>query len=72
MLGDVTRASGGMRETVLNVQGLVPGLELVGTALMSQYAITYGQADRLVPASRRSVETTDRSLTVVARRWVTP
>ena len=72
VLGDVTRASGGMRETVLNVQGLVPGLELVGTALMSQYAITYGQADRLVPASRRSVETTDRSLTVVVRRWVTP
>jgi hypothetical protein len=72
VIGDVTRDTGGMNKNVLGPQTLGPALESVAAALVSQYAITYGRPDRLIPATRLSVETTDRSVTVLVRRWATP
>ncbi|MEO8480766.1 MAG: hypothetical protein ABI634_01065 [Acidobacteriota bacterium] len=72
VIGDVTRDSGGMNKNVLGAQTLGPALESVATMLVSQYAITYGRPDRLIPASRLSVETTDRGARALFRRWATP
>lgn len=72
VLGDVTRDTGGMNKNVLGPQTLAPALDSVAAALVSQYAITYGRPDRLIPATRLSVETTDRNATVLVRRWATP
>jgi hypothetical protein len=72
VIGDVTRDTGGMDKTVLGPQTLAPALDAVGSLLVSQYAITYARPDRLIPATRLHVETTDRSLTTLVRRWATP
>jgi hypothetical protein len=72
VIGDVTRDTGGRNKMVLSAQTLAPALESVGTAIVSQYAITYGRPDRLIPASRLAVETVNRGATVLARRWTTP
>lgn len=72
VIGDVTRDTGGMNKNVLGAQTLAPAVQSVATALVSQYAITYGRPDRLIPATRLSVETRDRNLQVLVRRWATP
>lgn len=72
VIGDVTRDTGGMNRNVLGAQTLGPALESVAAALVSQYTLTYGRPDRLIPAERLSVDTTDRSAKVLVRRWAAP
>jgi len=72
VIGDVTRNTGGLNKTVLSAQTLGAALESVAAALVSQYTIAYGRPDRLIPATRLAVETTDKGATVLVRRWATP
>lgn len=69
VIGDVTRDSGGLNKMVLGPQGIVAAWSGVATLLTSEYAITYGRPDRLVPPSRVVVEVHDRDARVVAPRW---
>jgi hypothetical protein len=72
VLGDVTRESGGLSLPVLSREGIARGFETVAAALTSQYDVTYGRPDALIPPTRIAVSTRTSSHTVIASQWVRP
>ena len=69
VLGDVTTASGGTRETVLTHTALAPKFEELAGRLTSQYVVTYNRPDSLVPPSRLDVTLKREGLRLLAPRW---
>jgi len=69
VIGDVTTWSGGANIAVLSREGMDKGFAGVSAAILGRYDVTYGRPEALIPPSRMSVETRDRSLKVAAPRW---
>jgi hypothetical protein len=72
VVGDVTRASGGMNYPVLDRLGLQRAFEAVAGLLASGYDVTYARPDSLIPARRRTVEMRDGALRALASEEVRP
>jgi VWFA-related protein len=69
VLTDVAAESGGASETVLSRQGLAPAFVTVAALLTSEYDVTYGRPDSLVPPTRLDVGVTLPNLDVHAPHW---
>lgn len=69
LVNDVTRWSGGMNVPILSAQAIARAFAAVSSAMLGRYDVTYGRPDMLIPPSRVSVETRDRTLRVSSPRW---
>jgi hypothetical protein len=67
---DVTGWSGGVSRRIISRQGLPQAFTEISTAMTTRYDVVYGRPQSLVPPSRISVETRDRSHRVTAPRWI--
>ncbi|MEO7192912.1 MAG: VWA domain-containing protein [Vicinamibacterales bacterium] len=70
VLAEATAQSGGFNKTILSRQGLPPAFQTVATALSSRYELTYVRPDSLIPPTRLDVQVRDRSLRVLASKWI--
>jgi hypothetical protein len=72
VLGDVTIRTGGMNKAVLSRQGIETGFKSIATLLTSQYDITYGRPESLIPPTRLEVTARRKDVRVLAPRWTGP
>lgn len=70
VLTDVAAESGGATQTVLSRQGLGPAFVAVAALLTSEYDVTYGRPESLVPPTRLNVGVTRPDVDVHARHWI--
>jgi hypothetical protein len=69
VLGDVTAKSGGTRDTVLDRMNIEAQFAKLGERLTSQYAVTYGRPDSMIPPSKLEVTVKRPGLRVLAPKW---
>jgi hypothetical protein len=69
VLGDVTTRSGGARDTLLDRMGVERGYQKLADRLTSQYAVTYGRPESLIPPSRLDVTVKRADAHLLAPRW---
>jgi VWFA-related protein len=72
VVGDVTRESGGFNNPLLSPQGLEDAFSSLATLLGSGYDVVYSHPDTLIPPTRRTVETRNAALRVLAPARITP
>jgi hypothetical protein len=72
VLGDVTTRSGGSRDILLNRMGIEPEFRQLARRLTSQYIVTYGRPDSLIPPTRLEVTVRRPGARVMASRWTEP
>jgi VWFA-related protein len=63
VLDEGSRATGGVNERALSGLALAPKLKVIGTALRSQYLVTYSRPDSLIPPERIQVSVKRKGLT---------
>jgi hypothetical protein len=69
VLGDVTRKSGGTRDTLIDRMGIESKFAEMADRLASQYLITYGRPDRLIPPSKLEITVKRPGAQVWAPQW---
>jgi hypothetical protein len=69
VLGDVTTRSGGTRDTLLDRMGIEHQYQLLADRLTTQYLVTYGRPESLIPPSRLDVSTTRANARLLAPHW---
>lgn len=67
VLAEGTERTGGRRDQVLALSGIPDKLKQAADELVSQYVVTYGQPDRLIPPEKLEVKSTRPNVTVRAR-----
>jgi VWFA-related protein len=69
VLGDSTRKSGGTRDTLIDRMGIESKLTEMADRLASQYLITYGRPDRMIPPSKLEITVKRPGAQVWAPHW---
>jgi hypothetical protein len=69
VLGDVSTRSGGMRDAVLDRNGIQPRFAQVADRLTSAYSVVYARPESLIPPSKMEVTTRRTGVRVLAPRW---
>jgi VWFA-related protein len=69
VIGDMTTKSGGASVMILNRISLADKMKEVARALTSQYQVTYGRPEALIPPTKIEVETSRKDVRVRAPRW---
>jgi hypothetical protein len=72
VLGDVTRISGGLNKPILTRQAIESAFKTIATLLTSQYDITYGRPESLIPPTRLEVTARRKDVRILAPRWTGP
>jgi hypothetical protein len=67
--GDVTAKSGGMRGRALDRMSIEPQLQKVAERLVSQYVVTYGRPESLVPPTKLEVTVKRPGAHLLSSRW---
>jgi len=71
VIGDVTTRSGGRREMVFDGSAIKGRLAGMATQLLSQFAVTYGRPDSLVPPKKLEIRLVNPDHSLAAPRWTT-
>ncbi len=71
VIGDVTTRTGGRNTMVFDGSALKGRFSEVATQLLSQFVVTYGRADTLVPPDKLEVRLVNQDLRIAAPRWTT-
>jgi VWFA-related protein len=69
VLGDVAPRTGGTREMLLNRMAIGPQFDQLAARLTSQYVVTYGRPESLIPPTRIEVTVKRAGARVQAARW---
>jgi len=69
VIGDVTTRTGGRSSMVFDGTALKVRFADVATQLLSQFAVTYGRPESLIPPERLDVKLTNPDLRLAAPRW---
>ena len=67
VLAEGTKQTGGRRDQLLSPMAISDRLDQLAGELLTQYAVTYGRPDRLIPPEKLAVGTSRTDLTVRAR-----
>ena len=67
VVAEGTKRSGGRRDQVLAISGIPDALSRVADDLLSQYVVTYGRPDKLIPPEKLQVTVSRPGVTVRAR-----
>jgi hypothetical protein len=70
LVAEGTKRSGGRRDQVLAISGIPDALSRVAGELLSQYVVTYGRPDKLIPPEKLQVTVSRPGVTVRARTRV--
>ena len=70
VVAEGTKRSGGRRDQVLAISGIPDALSRVADELLSQYVVTYGRPDKLIPPEKLQVTVSRPGVTVRARTRV--
>ena len=71
VIGDVTTRSGGRSSMVFDGSAIKGRLAAMATQLLSQFAVTYGRVDSLVPPEKLEIRLVNPDLSLAAPRWTT-
>ena len=71
VIGDVTTRTGGRNSTVFDGSAIKGRLNDIATQLLSQWVITYGRVDSLVPPEKLEIRLVNQDLRLAAPRWTT-
>ena len=71
VIGDVTTRSGGRSSMVFDGSAIKGRLAEVATQLLSQFAVTYGRVDSLVPPDKLEIRLVNPDHRLAAPRWTT-
>jgi hypothetical protein len=71
VIGDVTMRSGGRSAMVFDSTGLKTQFTNIATQLLSQFMVTYGRVDSLIPPERLEIKLTNSDLRLASPRWTT-
>lgn len=69
VIGDVTTRTGGRSSMVFDGTALKVRFADVATQLLSQFAVTYGRPESLIPPERLEIKLTNSELRLAAPRW---
>jgi len=69
VVGDVTRRSGGIRDSLLDRMGIEREFGDVAGRLTSQYVVTYGRPDELIPPPRIEITVKRAGTQVLSAHW---
>lgn len=69
VIGDVTTRTGGRSAMVFDGSALKGRFTDVATQLLSQFVVTYGRVESLVPPEKLEVRLVNQALTLAAPRW---
>jgi VWA domain-containing protein len=69
VLGDMTVRSGGIRDLLLDRNGIEPRFHQVAERLTSESAVVYGRPESLIPPSKLEVTSKRPGVRVLAPRW---
>jgi hypothetical protein len=69
VIGDVTTRSGGRGTIVFDGSGIKVRFADVATQLLSQFEVTYGRPESLIPPDKIEVKLTNSDLRLAAPRW---
>jgi hypothetical protein len=70
VIGDVTTRTGGRSSTVFAPSALVTRFEEIAVQLLSQFAVTYGRPETLIPPERLEVQLSLDGYRLTAPRWI--
>jgi hypothetical protein len=71
VIGDVTTRSGGRSSMVFDGSAIKGRLAAMATQLLSQFVVTYGRPDSLVPPEKLEIRLVNPDLSLAAPRWTT-
>jgi hypothetical protein len=71
VIGDVTTRTGGRSSTVFDGSAIKLRVNEVASQLLSQFALTYGRPDTLVPPEKLEIRMVNDELRIAAPRWTT-
>jgi hypothetical protein len=71
VIGDVTTRTGGRNSMVFDGTALKGRLTEVATQLLSQFVVTYGRVETLVPPDKLEIRLVNQDLRLAAPRWTT-
>ena len=71
VIGDVTTRTGGRNSTVFDGSAIKLRMNETSAQLLSQFAVTYGRPDTLVPPDKLEIRLTNQELRLAAPRWTT-
>ena len=71
VIGDVTTRTGGRSSTVFDGSAIKLRVNEVASQLLSQFALTYGRPDTLVPPDKLEIRVVNEDLRIAAPRWTT-
>ena len=71
VIGDVTTRSGGRNSMVFDGSALKGRFTEVATQLLSQFVVTYGRVETLVPPEKLEIRLVNPDLRLAAPRWTT-
>lgn len=69
VLGDVTKASGGLNRVVLSSQGIEGAFEELASVLAHRVDVAYARPQTLIPPTKLAVETRDKAFKALAPVW---
>ena len=71
VIGDVTTRTGGRNSTLFDGSAITLRMNEVAAQLLSQYALTYGRPDTLIPPEKLEIKLVNEDLKLAAPRWTT-
>jgi hypothetical protein len=71
VIGDVTTRSGGRNSIVFDGSALKGRFAEVASQLLSQFVVTYGRSETLVPPEKLEIRLVNQDLKIAAPRWTT-
>jgi hypothetical protein len=71
VIGDVTARTGGRNSTVFDGTAIKLRMTELASQLLSQFALTYGRPDTLVPPEKLEIRSVNDDVKLAAPRWTT-